>query len=198
MTFIAAVIVVAGGRSTRFGADKLRHRIDGRTLLQRTVDAAAAVGDVVLVSAADEIPAGVSVAVSESPRWGGPCAAIAAGVDAAGVVDAAADALILPADLADPWSTVAALTGIDQGVLTDADGHPQWLSARAPLAALTARVAELRRGRATLAGLSARDLLGGIRGRHRVSGFVCADIDTPDDLPAFPAVPEKEPVHGTV
>jgi len=202
MTRVEAVIVVAGGRSSRFGSDKLEHRVGGLTLLERTVDAAGAAGRVVLVSAA-EVPAGVAVAVSESPRWGGPCAAIAAGLDAAvrdaAVLDAAdadvsaGDVLILPADLADPYAAVAALTAIEEGVLTDADGHPQWLLARAPLAALLRRAAELRPERRELDGVSARDLLGSIHGRHPVGAAVSTDIDTRDDLGALDGPAPDEP-----
>ncbi|MFF9564555.1 DUF6457 domain-containing protein [Leifsonia sp. NPDC014704] len=191
MTLREAVIVVAGGRSTRFGSDKLRHRIDGRTLLERTVVAAAGADVVVLVSAADagDTPDGVHVAVSENPRWGGPCAAIGAGVDAlvsglaAGADDASVDVLIVAADLADPDAALAALREIEAGVLTDEAGGPQWLLARAPLAELARRIADLRRERGMLAGLPAAALLGSIEGRHPAPARIHADIDTPADLP---------------
>jgi molybdopterin-guanine dinucleotide biosynthesis protein A len=196
-----AVIVVAGGRSRRFGSDKLGHRIGCRTLLERTVEAAGHAGPVVLVTAADPPPS-VVVAVSESPRWGGPCAAIAAGVDAvASLAPEDADVLILPADLADPVSAVAALLA-EGGVLVDGDGHPQWLLARAPLAGLRARIAELRRERPTLDGLSAAALLSVVESRHPVADDVCADIDVPSDLPqSSPSSADrraKELAHGTV
>jgi molybdopterin-guanine dinucleotide biosynthesis protein A len=43
-------IVLAGGRSARFGADKLTESIDGESLLERAIAAAAAVSDEVLVA----------------------------------------------------------------------------------------------------------------------------------------------------
>ncbi|MEV8213370.1 NTP transferase domain-containing protein [Leifsonia sp. NPDC077715] len=189
-----AVIVVAGGRSSRFGTDKLQHCIGGRTLLERTVDAARACAPVVLVGAVDA-PPGVTVAVSEWPRWGGPCAAIAAGVDAVPCLHG--DVLIVSADLADPGAAVSALLGIDGGVLMDPDGRPQWLLARAPLGALRGRVSALRADRPTLTGASAAALVGVIESRHTVDARVCADIDTPSDLPQA-ADPSKELLHGTV
>lgn len=222
---IAAVIVVAGGRSIRFGSDKLAHRIEGRTLLERAVDAAARLSDVVLVTAA-AVPPGVSIAVCESPRWGGPCAAIAAGLDAVDAVDArgaadanaadadattaaadatttaaadaATDVLILPADLSHPDAAVAALAAMREGVLLDPDGTPQWLLARAPLGALRSRASELRARHGSLAGLPARELLAVVHGRQTVAGSVVADIDTIADLEAGDPILEEDPIHGTV
>ncbi len=195
MADVAAVIVIAGGRSSRFGADKLQHRIGGRTLLERTVDAARACGPVIVVGAG-EIPPGVTVAVSEWPRWGGPCAAIAAGVDALAGIEG--EALLLSADLVDPAATVAALQAAGAGVLTDAGGRPQWLLARAPLDALRARIASLRVDRPTLADLPARAVVSVVDARHQVDGRVCADVDTPSDLPLPAAERAKELLHGTV
>ncbi|MGH1550278.1 NTP transferase domain-containing protein [Leifsonia poae] len=197
MDGVAAVIVVAGGRSSRFGADKLQHRIGGRTLLERTVDAAGACAPVVLVGAVDA-PPGVAVGVSEWPRWGGPCAAIAAGVEAVPGIEG--DALIVSADLADPVAALSALLALEAGVLT-AGGRPQWLLARAPLAALRARLDALRADRPTLAGASAAALVDVVEARHAVDPQVCADIDTPSDLPhalPFAADPTRELIHGTV
>lgn len=191
-TLVAGVIVVAGGRSTRFGSDKLRHRIHGRTLLERTVAAAATAGPVVLVTAG-EAPEGaaVDVVVSEFPRWGGPCAAVAAGLDA---VDGPGDVLVVPADLAAPTAALDALTSIAHGVLTDADGHPQWLLARAPVAWLRARLAGLRSSHPDLSGLPASALFRELPGRYPVPAAACADIDTPADLaPAFPTSSPQRP-----
>ena len=201
MSQVDAVIVVAGGRSSRFGSDKLQHRLDGRTLLERTVDAARGCGPVVLVTAG-EVPPGVQVALSEYPRWGGPCAAIAAGLDGVDAVAARGatpgDALILPADLADPGAAVSALLSAESGVLTDEDGRPQWLLARAPILALRARVAERRASGAPLAGLPARDLLGTLPGRVPAAAGACADIDTRDDAAEARRLYSKELAHGTV
>lgn len=196
MTRGEAVIVVAGGRSTRFGSDKLRHVIDGRTLLERTVDAARG-GDVVVLVSASETPEGVHIAVSENPRWGGPCAAVAAGVDAL-AASPATDVLILAADLANPASAISALRSIDAGVLTDADGRPQWLLARSPRAVLERRIAELRAERGALDGLPASALLGVVVDRHRAPADVHADIDCPADLPSADRTASEERTHGTV
>lgn len=195
MTRREAVIVVAGGRSTRFGSDKLRHVIAGRTLLERTVDAARGADVVVLVSAS-ETPEGVHIAVSENPRWGGPCAAVAAGVDAL-AASPATDVVILAADLANPASAISALRSIDAGVLTGADGSPQWLLARSPRAPLERRIAELRRERGALDGLPASALVGVIEGRRRAPADVHADIDTPADLPPAGPTSSEERTHGT-
>jgi hypothetical protein len=108
--------------------------------------------------------------------------------------------LILAADLAAPDQAVAALSGIREGVLTDADGHPQWLLARVPLAALRARVAALRQEHPSLDGLPASALLGSLEGRHPVAASVHADIDRPADLAGLPATApaQEDRIHGTV
>ena len=46
------VAVLIGGSSTRMGADKAQVTIEGKTLLERAADAAASVGDVVVVGGA--------------------------------------------------------------------------------------------------------------------------------------------------
>lgn len=201
---MTAAIVLAGGRSTRFGSDKLEARVGGRSLLGRVLDAVVAAGchPVVVVTAreaaASGMPAGIAsrvIGVSEWPRWGGPCAAVAAGVEA---LDAPADDILLvPADLADPDAAVAALAAAPgPGVLCDAEGRAQWLLARVPLATLHARVAGLR-AQGSLADLPARALLGGLPmiagGGAPASYLVTADIDRPEDLDLL-----KELSLGTV
>jgi len=49
-------IVLAGGRSRRFGSDKLAADVDGRPMLAHVVDAAAAVAAVVLVAGSSALP----------------------------------------------------------------------------------------------------------------------------------------------
>ena len=79
-------IVLAGGRSRRFGGDKLGALVDGRTLLQRSVEAVGNVcREVLVVLAPDapepDLPAGLSVPirfVRDPEPFGGPLVGIAA------------------------------------------------------------------------------------------------------------------------
>ena len=63
-----AAIVLAGGRSKRFGSDKLETVVHGTPLVRHSVDAAVAVGASVVVVGPthDGLPAGV-VTVREDP-----------------------------------------------------------------------------------------------------------------------------------
>lgn len=175
-----AAIVIAGGRSTRFGSDKLLAEVDGGTLLERTMTAAQVCAPVVLVSGSDASVTSGVVTVSEYPRWGGPCAAIAAGLAALG--DDATDVLVLAADLAHPEAAVTSLLALRAGVLADDDGHPQWLLSRAPLHVLRDRLAELE-AEGGAAGRPARAIVGEL-GLPLVAApaHAVADIDVQDDL----------------
>jgi molybdopterin-guanine dinucleotide biosynthesis protein A len=175
-----AAIVIAGGRSSRFGGDKLSARVDGRSLLERTLEAVGDAAAIVVVSGAESTGRRACVSVSEYPRWGGPCAAIAAGL--AALPAATADTLIVAADLAYPESAVAALRGIESGILADADGREQWLLARVPLGPLRERIAHLEATGGTT-GRPARAALGDL-GLPLVpaSPDAIADIDDRHDL----------------
>ena len=84
-TETVAVIVLAGGRSSRFGRDKLAEPVDGRPLLDHAIDAARRVTTEVLVvvapGSAPAVPAGVQV-VHDAQAYEGPLAGVAAGLAA--------------------------------------------------------------------------------------------------------------------
>jgi molybdopterin-guanine dinucleotide biosynthesis protein A len=78
-------VVLAGGRSSRFGSDKLAAEVDGLSILRRAIDAVALVADDVVVVLAPEgdrdLPPGVRV-VRDAERYEGPLAATARGLHA--------------------------------------------------------------------------------------------------------------------
>ena len=82
-----SAIVLAGGRSSRFGGDKLAAVVGGGTLLDAAIAGVAQVaGDVVVVLApGDErtITAGPTIrTVADSERFGGPLVGLLAGLEA--------------------------------------------------------------------------------------------------------------------
>ncbi len=78
-------IVLAGGRSSRFGGDKLAELIDGLPMLDRAVGAVQAVAsDVVVVVAPDAVravPAGARL-IHDTDAFQGPLAGLAVGLAA--------------------------------------------------------------------------------------------------------------------
>ncbi len=78
-------IVLAGGRSSRFGRDKLAERLDGRTLLVNAIDGVTPAATEILVVAAPgaspAIPAGVTL-VHDPVAFEGPLAGLLAGLRA--------------------------------------------------------------------------------------------------------------------
>lgn len=77
-----AAVVLAGGRAARLGgADKASVEVDGRTLLGHALDAVVDAAEVVVVG--DPVPTERPVTFTrESPRYGGPVAALLTGRDA--------------------------------------------------------------------------------------------------------------------
>jgi molybdopterin-guanine dinucleotide biosynthesis protein A len=79
-------LVLAGGRSSRFGRDKLAERIDGRTLLDSAIDGVTPAATEILViaapDAAPDLPAGARL-VHDPVAFEGPLAGAAAGLRAA-------------------------------------------------------------------------------------------------------------------
>ena len=76
-----AVVVAAGGRSSRLAGGKLTAEVAGRTLLDHTLDGLPADAPVVCVGP-EVSTTRVVVWVQESPAFGGPLAAVEAGVEA--------------------------------------------------------------------------------------------------------------------
>ncbi|MES2209980.1 MAG: molybdenum cofactor guanylyltransferase [Chloroflexota bacterium] len=82
-------IILAGGRSSRFGSDKLAFEIDGRTMLRRAVDAMAQVTPriIVVLAPGTERPSSAALdprveAVHDPTPFEGPLAGLAVGLDA--------------------------------------------------------------------------------------------------------------------
>jgi molybdopterin-guanine dinucleotide biosynthesis protein A len=103
-------IVLAGGRSSRFGRDKLAEPLDGRPLLHHAVAAVQAVAtDVVVVVVAPgtiiEAPVGARL-VHDAEAFEGPLAGLAAGLAA---LDPAVDrAIVVAGDMPSLQPTVLA------------------------------------------------------------------------------------------
>ena len=79
-------LVLAGGRSSRFGRDKLAVRIDGRTLLDSAIDGVTpAATEILVVAAPDAAPdlTGGARLVHDPVAFEGPLAGVAAGLRAA-------------------------------------------------------------------------------------------------------------------
>lgn len=179
-----AALVLAGGRSRRFGTDKLAAEVDGRPLLDSALGTALACADagVVVVGPVERpLPAGV-VVTREEPAYAGPFAAVTAGLD---LVDADV-VLVLAGDLLDPSAAAPALLGAldadaraDAAVVVDAEGRRQPLLSAFRVPALRGCVAGV-----DPTGRAASELLDGMHvvELHDPASW-SRDVDTPDDLP---------------
>ena len=179
-------IILGGGRSARMGRDKRELVLDGRSLLGHAVDACRDREVTVVVSPglpADVDAAAVRLTVEE-PAFGGPVAGLAAGLAALPAIESTDEVLVLACDLPRPAAAVAVLdaatSGPDGVLLTDADGRPQYLTARYLRQPLTHALADL----GELNGASMRRLVSGLTLAHVDAPEVTADIDTPADARA--------------
>jgi molybdopterin-guanine dinucleotide biosynthesis protein A len=173
-------IVIAGGRATRLGGvDKTALLFEGRTLLQRALDAVADARQIVVVGSEVNID-GVTHA-TEEPRWGGPAAALQAGMDCLRT-SRVEFTVVIAADLprvADALPVLLASLDDGDGVIAvDSTGRRQHLLGVYRMAALRHAIADSQ----TLAHAPVRAITGALLLREvAVSDELCADVDTADD-----------------
>ena len=181
-------IIVAGGRARRLGGiDKTALVWHGRTLLDGVLAAAAGARSICVVGSDAILPDSVLRTV-ERPRWGGPAAAIVAGLETLiGAAGADADGdwiVMLAGDLVRPGEAVTALLAeldgqVADGVITvDAGGRRQPLLALYRRAALVAAAAAL----GPAENLSVMSLIGGLTLHElHLPEALSDDVDTPAD-----------------
>lgn len=197
----ATAIVLAGGRSSRFGRDKLAESLDGVTLLERAVQAATQVAaDVVIVvppvgdepklATRADAPARVRIVRDPEP-FGGPLVALLAGLERA----AEPYALLIGGDMPrlSPAVLGLLLRSLDGDPDADATAlvlrgrrHPIPVALRVGSATPAARrvLAEGERSlNALLARLRTRELAETAWRPLDPSAGTLLDVDRPQDLP---------------
>ncbi|HYN29245.1 MAG TPA: NTP transferase domain-containing protein [Dermatophilaceae bacterium] len=176
----ATVVVLAGGTSVRFGADKLAAPLWGTTVLDRTLAGMPAGWPVVCVGPGRTTVRDV-LWTREEPPGGGPLAGIAAGARLAASAVTVVVAGDMPGAGAAVPALVAALVAAPDDVAavvgTDASGHANPLLAAYRTLALRRALPAEPRDRA------ARTLLRALPHRAlAVDGPAAADVDTREAL----------------
>jgi molybdopterin-guanine dinucleotide biosynthesis protein A len=187
-----SAIVLAGGRSSRFGRDKLAEPLEGRALLDHAIDAVRSLASEVIVvlapDAAPALPSGVRV-VHDAAPFEGPLTGLLAGLGTARetvVLVTAGDMPELQGSVAEALLDAIAVGGTDAAVLEDA-GRPRPLPmaiARDP----ARRTAEQliaggeRRLRALVEGLATTVIAERTWRALDPEGRSLRDVDTPNDL----------------
>lgn len=180
------VVVLAGGRSRRFGSDKLAAPLGRQTVLQAVLSSLPAPWPVVVVGPARECDRAVTWA-REQPPGGGPLAGVAAGIEqvgtplvavVAGDMPYAGPALVGLVDTlrAGPPEVAAAVARDDAG----------WAN---PLLAAYRTAAVREALPVPAADRPAKLLLGLAHLEVPVSGRAARDVDTPADLAALDPPP---------
>ncbi len=173
------VLVVAGGRASRFGSDKLAAPLRGTPLLEHLLGTLPDDWPIVVVGARRPVPREVSW-TREQPPGGGPLAGIAAGLTTvstplvavvAGDMPHAAPALV---ELVHLLRTAPA--DVAGAVATDREDVPNPLLAAYRVAAVRAALPDDPRG------VPARSLLGLPHSTLSVPGVAALDVDTRADL----------------
>lgn len=117
-------IILAGGRSTRMGADKAQMRVDDRRLLDHALDNLPREWDTVIVSPLDL----GKPTVTEEPPYGGPVAGISAGLQKLDNTLVAVMAVDAP-NSGHMLRRLAAALGDDDVAVAETDGYVQPLCA---------------------------------------------------------------------
>lgn len=196
--FIFDAVILAGGRSVRLGGiPKQGLTYDGETLLRRSVAAAGGARAVVVVGPdAGQNPAG-TLSCREDPPFGGPAAAIAAGLAALEKAEGSRPplTLVLACDMPNIGEAVPALRDgllasgravAGEGVMAvSEDGRRQPLAGFYSTAALQRSAAKLA-AKGELTNASVRALLASLDVKPvAVPAGSTADVDTWDDAAAL-------------
>jgi len=185
-------LVLAGGRSSRFGRDKLVERIDGRTLLDSAIDGVTPSSNEILVVAAPDASLDISGdmrLVHDPVAFEGPLAGVASGLRAA----SESCVFVVGADMPSLVGAVVAsmLAGLDdpgvEAVVLEHEGRPRPLPIalrRDPaLAATDMLLADgERRLRALVDALATTVIPEPTWRALDPYGMTVRDIDTPGDL----------------
>ena len=187
-----SAIVLAGGRSSRFGRDKLAEPLDGRPLLHHAIDAVRPIaGEVLVVVSPDGAPALPRdvILVRDRSAFEGPLAGLLAGLDATDadvVLVTGGDMPALVPEVIEALLTALEARGCEASVLAHG-GRPRPL----PMvlrreAALDAVVRLLDNDERRLGALT-EDLVTAVIDEAVWRGLdpgaaTLLDIDTPDDL----------------
>ena len=193
MTERVGAVVLAGGRSSRFGRDKLAEPVDGRPMLERAIEAVRAVAPAVVVvtspGATPPLPDGIDVA-RDATAFEGPLAGLATGL---GHLDPAIERVVvvggdmptlMPAVLG---SMLERLERREAVVLADEDG-PRPLPVavrRSPGQAAAVRLLDAgeRRLRSLLEELDVEVIAPATWRAIDPAGDTLRDVDVPADLP---------------
>lgn len=177
-------VILAGGQAARLGGvDKASVEVDGRTLLTHTLDAVIDAAEVVVVGEQVHTERPVTFTV-ESPRYGGPVAALLTGCDA--LLRATPTVAVLAVDMPRLdahtvrrlHSAMAAAPSADGAVLVDPSGRRQLA-----FVVSRSRLDEVRPDHEGQHGMALRELLGGLDlVEVRAVGAEHRDVDTWRDL----------------
>lgn len=182
---MTVALIIGGGRSERMGTAKGELTLDGRTLLERAVDAVTDASLAIVVAQETELrPAETWPKVRftlENPPFGGPVAGIAAGVAQLSDRGDAETVIVLPVDapavVEAAGELAAAKPGRDGVVLQDQQGWPQYLLGRYKLGSLRRALGELG-GVRNVPVRRLGDLLE--VNRVQVDNRLTVDVDTPE------------------
>jgi len=184
-------VVLAGGRSSRFGSDKALHELSGRTLLEHALASLAGCAERFVVGGDERYAfAGVLVVPDEAPGEG-PLAGLATALAAAREGRVALCACDMPALTPTYWEFLAVRAGAAVVIPEGPDGRPE------PLAALYSREclplvrAALAAGERRLAGWHDRLAEAGLERvivpweavLERFGGDLFRNVNRPEDVP---------------